>query len=57
MQVRAVEDKLRIVELPVASLPRAGGRSKISGTVEGSIRAGALILSTLAKLYVRRWRR
>jgi glycosyltransferase involved in cell wall biosynthesis len=57
MQVRAVEEKLRIVELPVASLPRAGGRSKISRTLEGSMRAGAAILATLAKLYVRRWRR
>ena len=51
MQVRAVEEKLRIVEIPVSYHPRQGGKSKISGTVSGSIQAGIVILSTLGKFY------
>ncbi|MGD1951829.1 MAG: glycosyltransferase family 2 protein [Leptolyngbyaceae cyanobacterium] len=51
MQVRAVEDGLRICELPVNYLPRQGGQSKISGTISGSFKAGIIILSTLATLY------
>ena len=54
MQVKAVEAGLRIRELPVAYHPRQGGRSKISGTLQGSLRAGSIILSTLAALYLRR---
>ena len=54
MQVRSVESKLRIVELPVTALPRSAGRSKISGSITGSFRAGVVILSMLARLY---WRR
>ncbi|MEM6253498.1 MAG: glycosyltransferase family 2 protein [Cyanobacteria bacterium P01_D01_bin.156] len=57
MQARAVECGLRICELPVNYLPRQGGRSKISGTLSGSIKAGTIILSTLAHLYWQRlWR-
>ncbi len=54
MQVRAVERGARIEERPVAYRRRQGGRSKISGTVKGSVQAGAIILSTLAALA---WRR
>ena len=54
MQVRSVENNLRIVELPVTALPRRAGRSKISGSITGSFRAGVVILSMLARLY---WRR
>ena len=56
MQVKAVEAGLRIGELPVAYRPRQGGRSKISGTLQGSLRAGSIILSTLAALYLGRLR-
>lgn len=51
MQARAVECGLRICELPVNYLPRQGGQSKISGTLSGSVKAGTIILSTLARLY------
>ncbi|MBK7928072.1 MAG: glycosyltransferase family 2 protein [Bryobacterales bacterium] len=54
MQVRAIEEGLRITELPVRSLPRQGGQSKIGGSLLGGIRAGAKILSTLAALFLRR---
>lgn len=55
MQVRAVEEAGRIVEIPVGYRQRGGGRSKISGTVRGSVAAGTIILSTLAALGWRRW--
>ncbi len=48
MQVRAIECGLRICELPVNYQCRQGGRSKISGTIGGSIRAGTVILSPVA---------
>jgi len=54
MQVRAIECGLQICELPVDYQVRQGGKSKISGTVRGSVQAGAIILSTLGRLY---WRR
>ncbi|MDP1579718.1 MAG: glycosyltransferase family 2 protein [Candidatus Didemnitutus sp.] len=54
MQVRAVEVGARIVELPVGYRRRQGGRSKISGTIKGSVQAGTIILSTIATLA---WRR
>lgn len=53
MQARAVECELRICELPVSYRPRQGGRSKISGTLSGSFKAGTIILTTLAVLYAR----
>ena len=54
MQVRAIEEGLRICEIPVSYRPRQGGKSKISGTITGSIQAGAIILTTLGKLYFSR---
>ena len=51
MQVRAVEEGLKIIEIPVNYRPRQGGKSKISGTITGSFKAGIIILSTLGKLY------
>ena len=51
MQVRAVEEELKIIEIPVNYRRRQGGRSKISGTISGSVRAGIIILGTLSKLY------
>ncbi|MEO0848811.1 MAG: glycosyltransferase family 2 protein [Cyanobacteria bacterium J06648_1] len=54
MQVRATEEDLKICEIPVNYRPRQGGRSKISGTISGSLQAGTIILSTLGKLYLTR---
>ncbi|RMG35242.1 MAG: glycosyltransferase family 2 protein [Planctomycetota bacterium] len=48
MQVKAVLHGLRIVELPVPYRRRIG-RSKISGTVAGTVRAGTKILYTIAR--------
>lgn len=54
MQVRAVEEKLAIHELPVRNFPRCAGVSKISGTVKGSFQGGTIILTTIAKLSLNR---
>lgn len=53
MQARAVAEHLRIVQLPVSHRQRAAGRSKISGSLRGTVRAGAKILWTSA---VEGWR-
>ncbi|MEQ1503931.1 MAG: glycosyltransferase family 2 protein [Myxococcota bacterium] len=44
MQLKAVRLGLRVVELPLPYRSRARGRSKISGSVRGVVRAGARIL-------------
>lgn len=48
MQLKAVKAALRIVEVPVRYRPRVG-RSKISGTIAGTLQAGLGILGTIAK--------
>jgi glycosyltransferase involved in cell wall biosynthesis len=52
MQVRALQQGLRVVEVPVNYRKRVG-KSKISGTLTGSIRAGLKIPWTIAKLTLR----
>jgi glycosyltransferase involved in cell wall biosynthesis len=47
MQARAAQLGLRVCELPVGYSRRRHGRSKVSGTVFGSFRAGTKILWTL----------
>ncbi len=54
MQVKAAERALRTVEVPVASGPRAAGRSKISGSPTGSVRAAARMLEIIARLRLTR---
>ncbi|MEM7282210.1 MAG: glycosyltransferase family 2 protein [Pseudomonadota bacterium] len=51
MQIRAAQDKLVVVEVPVSVKQRIG-RSKISGTLMGSLRAGWGILSTVFGLWL-----
>ncbi len=48
MQIKATAAGLRILEIPVPYRRRIG-KSKISGTLSGSIKAGAKILFTIAK--------
>ena len=50
MQIRAARAGLRIVEIPVDHRRRTGGKSKVSGTVIGTIRAGTRILFTLLRV-------
>ena len=49
MQIKAIQQGLRITEIAVNSRKRIG-KSKISGTVVGVVRAGYGILSTILKL-------
>ncbi len=44
MQLKARVARLRVVEVPVRYRLRAAGRSKVSGTITGSVRAGWKIL-------------
>ncbi|MBI4636440.1 MAG: glycosyltransferase family 2 protein [Candidatus Rokubacteria bacterium] len=46
MVVKAAALGARIVEVPVSHAPRQGGRSKVSGTLGGSVRAGYAFLAT-----------
>ena len=53
MQVKAALMGLRVVEVPVDYRPRIG-QSKVSGTLSGTLRAGAKILGTLARYKLQR---
>jgi glycosyltransferase involved in cell wall biosynthesis len=55
MIARAGSAGLRVVEVPVRYRSRAGGRSKVSGSVRGTVRAAtAMVMVTLALLRERR---
>ena len=47
MQARVAQLRLRVCELPVSYRRRLHGRSKVSGTIWGSLRAGIRILWTI----------
>jgi glycosyltransferase involved in cell wall biosynthesis len=49
MLVKAVRANYRILEVPVDYRRRIAGRSKVSGTVQGTIRAGWCILATVLR--------
>jgi len=50
MQMRAARAGLRVLEVPVGYRRRIGGRSKVAGTLRGSINAGLRIMSTFARV-------
>jgi glycosyltransferase involved in cell wall biosynthesis len=50
MQMLAARAGLRILELPVPYRCRAGGRSKVAGSLSGSLRAGWRIVLTIARV-------
>jgi glycosyltransferase involved in cell wall biosynthesis len=54
MQMRAARARLRILEVPVDHRRRAGGESKVSGTLRGTFVAGTRILATLLRVAVER---
>lgn len=53
MQIRAIEEGLRVTEVPV-SYRRRIGTSKVSGTVRGTVLAGTKILYIIARQALRR---
>jgi glycosyltransferase involved in cell wall biosynthesis len=54
MQMRAARAGLRILEVPVDHRRRAGGESKVSGTLRGTVLAGTRILYTVARIATER---
>ncbi len=57
MQVRAIEEGLRVVELPVECGVRQAGEEKVSGNWQASLRAGWRIIATVAGLAMTQRRR
>jgi hypothetical protein len=51
MQMRAAHAGLRILEIPVDYHRRSGGRSKVAGSLPGSIRAGSRIIATFVRVW------
>lgn len=51
MQVKALQYRMKVVEVPVRYRNRIG-KSKVSGTLTGSVKAGAKILWTIGKLAI-----
>ena len=54
MQMRAGRARVPTLEVPVDYRRRAGGHSKIAGTVRGSVLAATRILITLARIGIQR---
>ncbi|MBU6340342.1 MAG: glycosyltransferase family 2 protein [Bacteroidetes bacterium] len=54
MQVKAAILGLKCTEVPVRYRKRGGGKSKVSGTIKGSVLAGWKIIGTIFRLY--RWK-
>lgn len=50
MQMKAARAGLRILEIPVPYARRAGGSSKVAGSISGTFRAGSRIILTLARV-------
>jgi hypothetical protein len=50
MQMKAARARLRILEVPVPYARRAGGKSKVAGSIRGTLRAGSRILLTFARV-------
>jgi glycosyltransferase involved in cell wall biosynthesis len=50
MQMRAARAGLRILELPVPHGRRLAGKSKVAGTLRGTVWAGCRILATFARI-------
>jgi glycosyltransferase involved in cell wall biosynthesis len=50
MQMKAARAGVRILEIPVNHRRRAGGESKVSGTLRGTFVAGARIVATLVRV-------
>jgi hypothetical protein len=50
MQMRAARANLRILEIPVDHRRRAGGVSKVSGSLSGTIKASLRIGATLTRI-------
>ncbi|MDE8345438.1 MAG: glycosyltransferase family 2 protein [Acidocella sp.] len=52
MQIKAARHGLRILEVPLPYRRRAGGKSKVAGSVSGTIRASWRIIATFIRVAV-----
>ncbi len=50
MQMRAARAGLRILEVPLPYRRRAGGKSKVAGSMRGTLRAGGRIVATFFRV-------
>ena len=50
MQMRAARSGLRVREIPVGYRRRLGGRSKVAGSLSGTLKAGLKIVATFARV-------
>jgi hypothetical protein len=57
MQMKSARAGLRILEIPVPYARRAGGQSKVAGSICGTLRAGGRIVLTLARVALQSSRR
>lgn len=53
MQIKAVQQNLRILEIPVRYRNRIAGENKVSGNLRASLRAGWIILATVFRYAAR----
>lgn len=56
MQIKALQTKLRVIEVPVRYRPRIG-KSKVTGTLSGTVKAGYKILFTIFRYGIMKSRR
>jgi len=56
MQAKAALAGLRVVEIPVSYRQRVSGQSKITGNLQKSLQAGAVILGSILKYRLLGWR-
>lgn len=54
MQMRAARQKLRILEVPLPYRCRAGGESKVAGSLRGTLNAGSKIVTTFLRVALAR---
>jgi glycosyltransferase involved in cell wall biosynthesis len=54
MQMKAARARLRIQEVPMPYRCRAGGQSKVAGSLRGTMRAGGKIVSTFVRVAAQR---
>ncbi len=50
MQMKAARAGLRILEVPMPYRCRAGGSSKVAGSLRGTLRAGTRIVATFLRV-------
>ena len=50
MQMRVARARVRVLEIPVPHHRRIAGKSKVAGTLRGTLKAGLRILATFARI-------